>query len=195
MGEGGGRGGSTAHWRGRRQGHVGRRVAERASLLAPFLPFLWVFLWLRRGELWPWSVLSAFVLACFGFVGQLRTLRVARARKAALAPHEHELSGYVVHPADEEQPRRRRDMLLLRTTNEAVELWQGGDRRWRRPWTDLAFSRAWDDRHREILVLEAAATARDGAPAAVRLRLAPVATAAELLLAARRKGATVRETG
>ncbi|MFG2598593.1 hypothetical protein [Streptomyces sp. NPDC048462] len=146
--------------------------------------------WLVDRGLWPWTVMGWCVLTALGFVGNLSALREERARRASLGDDEHELSVYQVRSAEASRAGSPRQTSVLRTTTQAVEIWHGRERRWRRPWVELAFSRAEADRRLEVLVIEAAPPASSRP---LRLGLAGRGCVTELLLAARRKGATVRD--
>ncbi|NEA40826.1 hypothetical protein [Streptomyces sp. SID11385] len=132
--------------------------------------------------------IAVLVLALPGIFATVRARRVAKARRAGLSPGEHELGLYDVRRPDGGSASLFGRTRCLRTTNHAVEYWHGSARLWRRPWTELAFAEG-TGKDTGALVLTSAAPAAE----ALRVRLLPPASPGELLLAARRMGATVRE--
>ncbi|MEU6444839.1 hypothetical protein [Streptomyces sp. NPDC047046] len=131
---------------------------------------------------------AMLVLSVPGILATVRANRAAKARRATLSPGEHELGLYGVRRPDGESATLLGHPRYLRTTNRVVEYWQGSARLWQRPWTELALA-AGTGSDTDTLVLTPATPPTE----TLLVRLLPPATPSELLLAARRMGATLRE--
>ncbi|WP_051844962.1 hypothetical protein [Streptomyces globisporus] len=101
---------------------------------------------LRRFE-WSWWPGGFAVVVCgvLGTWSGMRFGRVNGVREAALEPGETVLSAYAVRPpVVDGRPTRSTDTdrFELRVTDRGLQLWDGPDRLWSRPWSEVRLTAA-----------------------------------------------------
>ncbi|MFF8376137.1 hypothetical protein ACF07V_08425 [Streptomyces sp. NPDC015661] len=130
--------------RGAVGGGIGGVVAP-VILTAAYVPHGAVKLLLESAWSWWLGGCALLALGVLGTWGGMRSGRVTGVREVALAPGETVLSTYDVRPpVVDGRPSRPTDTgrFALRVTNRGLQLWDGADRLWSHPWSEVLLTEA-----------------------------------------------------